>query len=116
MSTAKAIAIIAGAGPGTGAAVAARFAKVYTVVLLARSTSTLSSLVQRITQSGGEALAIPTDVSDQKSVDEAFRKVKESYPGQEVRVGVYNVAGRPKMQSFLDMTADEWVAGFEIPK
>jgi len=116
MSTAKAIAIIAGVGPGTGAAVAARFAKVYTVVLLARSASTLSSLVQKITQSGGEALAIPTDVSDQKSVDEAFRKVKESYPGQEVRVGVYNVAGRPKMQSFLDMTTDEWAAGFEIPK
>ena len=116
MSTAKAIAIIAGAGPGTGASVAARFAKLYTIVLLARSTSTLSSLVQRISQSGGDALAIPTDVSDQKSVDEAFQKIKESYPDQEVRVGVYNVAGRPKMQSFLDMTADEWAAGFEVPK
>lgn len=116
MPTAKAIAIIAGAGPGTGASVAARFAKLYTVVLLARSTSTLSSLVQRITQSGGEALAIPTDVSDQKSVHEAFRKIKESYPGQDVIVGVYNVSGRPKIQSFLDMTTDEWAAGFEVPK
>jgi len=115
MSSAKAIAIIAGAGPGTGASVAARFAKLYTVVLLARSPSTLSSIADQIAKAGGEALAIKADVSSQESVRDAFAEIKEKYPGQEVRVGVYNVAGRPKRDSFLNLTAEDWVAGFEAP-
>ncbi|KAF8470813.1 oxidoreductase [Kalaharituber pfeilii] len=115
MSSGKALAIIAGVGSGTGASVAARFAKLYTVVLLARSATTLQSVANSIKSSGGEALAISTDVGNQESVRNAFKVIRETYPGQEVRVGVYNVSGRPKRGPFLEITHQEWEAAFEVP-
>ncbi|KAH9203669.1 hypothetical protein DL95DRAFT_139737, partial [Leptodontidium sp. 2 PMI_412] len=59
----KSIVIIAGAGPGTGSAIARRFAQAYPVVLLARSQLSLDPLVRDITQNGGSAVGIPIDVT-----------------------------------------------------
>lgn len=116
MASAKALAIIAGAGPGTGASVAARFAKAYTVVLLARTPGNLSDLVDKIASAGGEAIAIPTDVTNQESVQKAFATIKRMYPEREVRVGVYNVGGQIRRMPFLELKAEDWHAGAEAPK
>lgn len=68
-------AIIAGAGPGTGAAIARRFAKSYTVVLLARSAGSYGPLEKEINDSGGKAIGIATDVSSLDSIKSAFGSI-----------------------------------------
>ena len=80
-------AIVAGAGPGTGAAVARKFAKVYPVVLLARSEDSYKSLVDEIKGTGGSAIGISTDVSSGDSIRAAFAKVK-SEMGDDVTCAV----------------------------
>jgi NADP-dependent 3-hydroxy acid dehydrogenase YdfG len=72
MATTKPIAIIAGVGSGTGAALARRFAQSYPVVLLARNPSNFDHLADEINQSGGKAIGISTDVSSEESVKNAF--------------------------------------------
>lgn len=72
-------AIVAGAGPGTGAAVARRFAKQYPVVLLARKAESYATLVDDIKRDGGHAFGIPTDVSSRSSIEEAFRTIDREF-------------------------------------
>jgi NAD(P)-dependent dehydrogenase (short-subunit alcohol dehydrogenase family) len=75
----KLIAVVAGVGPGTGAAIAKKFALKYPVVLLARNPENYESLVQEINSSGGKAIGVSTDVSDSTSVQNAFKKVKAEF-------------------------------------
>lgn len=77
--TSKLIAIVAGVGPGTGAAVARKFAATYPVVLLARKPENFEGLASEINQSGGKAVGISTDVSDSKSVKSAVEKIKAEF-------------------------------------
>ena len=114
----SAIAIIAGVGPGTGAAVARRFAQAYPVVLLARNPANYEALVSEIKASGGRALGISTDTSDGASVKNAFGKIDQEF-GQggksEVKVAaaVYNVGGKFVRKSFLDLSREEFENGWE---
>ena len=75
----KPYAIIAGVGAGTGAAVAKRFAKAYSVVLLSRSTDSFSALEKEINDSGGHAVGIATDVVDENGVANALKIVDERF-------------------------------------
>lgn len=68
-------AIIAGAGPGTGAAIARKFASSYTVVLLARSAASYAPLENEINGSGGKAIGIATDLSSADSIKSAFASI-----------------------------------------
>ena len=75
----KLIAVVAGVGPGTGAAFVRKFAATYPVVLLARTPDSFSQLADEINGNGGKALGIPTDVSDAKSVKNAFSKIESEF-------------------------------------
>lgn len=81
------IAIVAGVGPGTGAAVARKFAAAYPVALLARNPDNFESLAKEINGSGGKAIGISTDISDAKSVDNAFAQIKKEF-GDDVAAAV----------------------------
>lgn len=70
-------AVIAGAGAGTGAAIARRFAQKYPVFLLARTPESYSTTVQEITSNGGQAFGIPADVSSRNDVRRAFDKIEQ---------------------------------------
>jgi NADP-dependent 3-hydroxy acid dehydrogenase YdfG len=72
-------AVIAGVGPGTGAAVARKFAKTYPVVLLARKAESYDPLVSEIDVTGGSAVGIPTGVGNADSVKEAFKTIDEKF-------------------------------------
>lgn len=78
----KAYAIIAGVGPGTGAAIAKKFAQAYSVVLLARSTGSYSSLTKEINESGGHAIGVSTDVSSAESIRNAMREIDDRFGGE----------------------------------
>jgi NAD(P)-dependent dehydrogenase (short-subunit alcohol dehydrogenase family) len=47
------------------------------VVLAARNGEALDAVAGRITKAGGQATAVPTDVSDEAAVDRLFAKVNE---------------------------------------
>ncbi|KAL1599761.1 hypothetical protein SLS60_007565 [Paraconiothyrium brasiliense] len=83
----KLIAIVAGVGAGTGAAVARKFAAAYPVVLLARNPDNFKSLAEEINSSGGKAIGISTDVSDSKSVQNAVNAIKQEF-GSDVGAAV----------------------------
>lgn len=68
-------AIIAGVGPGTGAAIAKRFAKTYSVVLLGRTLANLKAVQNDIASDGGKAICIEADVSVRESTEDALRSV-----------------------------------------
>ncbi|KAH9820906.1 putative oxidoreductase, short chain dehydrogenase/reductase family [Teratosphaeria destructans] len=110
----KAIAIVAGVGPGTGAAVARRFAAAYPVALLARNPENYESLVQEINKNGGKAIGISTDVSSQESVKNAFGKIEQEFNGAPIAAAVFNASGRFVRKPLLDMTVEDLQVGWEV--
>ena len=111
-STSVPPAIVAGVGSGTGASVARKFAQKYPVFLLARNPSNYEPLVDEIKKNGGWAQGISTDVSDAKSVQNAFEEIKKAGEGK-VSAAVFNVGGRFIRKPFLELSEDEFNAGFE---
>lgn len=116
----KLFAIIAGVGPGTGAAVARKFAAAYPVILLARNPANYEAVVSEINQSGGAATGIITDVSDEESVKKAFLKIEETYvkgkDGSEqgrLAAAVFNVGGGFIRKPFLELSTEEFEGGFK---
>src|SRR5579883_1668579 len=77
MNMRKPIAVIAGVGPGNGAALAKRFAAGgYRPILLARDRSRLEQLAAEL----GDAVPIACDVSDASSCASAFARIAELGP------------------------------------
>ncbi|AXG05439.1 SDR family NAD(P)-dependent oxidoreductase [Haloplanus rubicundus] len=98
-------AVVAGVGPGLGAAVARRFAaEGCRVALLARTEPYLDSLAAELADTEGEALAVPTDLTDAEAVESAFETVRETFGPTDVLV--YNASGTP--WKGLDIAVDEF--------
>ena len=110
----RALAIIAGVGPGTGASVARHFAATYPVVLLARNPDHYQSLVQEINNNGGKALGISTDLTRSESIKRAFGQIEQEFPGVPVAAAVFNAAGGFVRKPLLDVTEEEFTSGFLI--
>lgn len=110
----KSIAIIAGVGPGTGAAVARRFATAYPVVLLARNPKNYESLAEEINKSGGKAIGISTDLSDAASLKKAFDRIEQQYQGASCAAAVFNAAGGFVRKPLLEVTEEEFTSGFTV--
>lgn len=110
----KSFAVVAGVGPGTGAAVARKFALAYPVVLLARNPENYESLVSEINKSGGKAIGISTDVSNASSVKSAFKTIESEFGGASCAAAVFNASGRFVRKSLLELSEEEFVAGFDV--
>jgi len=110
----KSFAVVAGVGPGTGAAVARKFALAYPVVLLARNPENYESLVSEINKSGGKAIGISTDVSSASSVKSAFKTIESEFGGASCAAAVFNASGRFVRKSLLELSEEEFVAGFDV--
>jgi NAD(P)-dependent dehydrogenase (short-subunit alcohol dehydrogenase family) len=73
--THKGVAIVAGVGPGLGAALVRKLAEEdCRVGMFARSSKFTRELAAEL---GSSSLAVPTDISDPKQVASGFRKVRE---------------------------------------
>jgi NAD(P)-dependent dehydrogenase (short-subunit alcohol dehydrogenase family) len=93
------IALVTGASRGIGAATARLFAqRGYSVVLAARGADALASLAADIEAHGGHALAVPTDVADQSSVERLVQRAVAEYGGLDV---AFNNAGSGAMPAPL---------------
>lgn len=113
MSSQKLWAVVAGVGPGTGASVARKFAKSYSIALLARNPANYEELVKEINSSGGKAVGISTDCADESAVKKAFEQIKkeDGFQGN-LAAAVYNVGGSFVRKPFLELTDEEFSMGW----
>src|SRR5947209_19156946 len=102
------VAIITGASRGIGAASARIFAASGAkVVLAARDTGAIATLAKDILSTGGQAVAVPTDVSDPISVERLVQQTLDVYGRLDI---AFNNAGDGHMPTPL---ADVKVEAFE---
>src|SRR2546425_6537037 len=74
------VTIVTGASRGIGAAAARAFAaEGASVVLAARSAESLQSIAEEIDAGGGQALAVPVDVSQPASVGSLVRQTLDGF-------------------------------------
>jgi NAD(P)-dependent dehydrogenase (short-subunit alcohol dehydrogenase family) len=83
----KPVCLITGVGPGTGSALARRFAEGYRVALLARDQARISELAREI----GDAAAFACDVSDPAQIEAAAAAVEAELGAPEVVI--HNAVG-----------------------
>ncbi|KZF19499.1 7-alpha-hydroxysteroid dehydrogenase [Xylona heveae TC161] len=104
----KLFAIIAGVGPGTGASVARRFAQQYPVALLARNPDNYKPIVNEINSSGGKAVGFSADVTDVKSIRNAFEEISKEFGNANLAAAVFNVGGGFVRKPFLEITQEDF--------
>ena len=100
------IAIVTGAARGIGAAVARKLASDgHSVAVLDLEASACAETVEAIVASGGRALAIRADVSDEEAVTAAVARVADELGSPTVLV---NNAGITRDNLLFKMTVDDW--------
>ncbi|MEU1286434.1 SDR family oxidoreductase [Kitasatospora sp. NPDC005856] len=105
-SLAARTAVVTGAASGMGAATARLLAASGArVALLARRTERLDALAAEIAATGGQALAVTADITDQASVDAAAKAVHHAYGPADL---VVNNAGVMLPNPLSDGRIDEW--------
>jgi NAD(P)-dependent dehydrogenase (short-subunit alcohol dehydrogenase family) len=105
-SLAGKVAVITGASRGIGAATALLLAaEGARVALVARDLARLEANAAAIVSSGGQALALPCDVSDESSVIALFDGVRATYGAPDILV---NAAGTVARVDFAEMPAEVW--------
>ncbi|TSD99202.1 SDR family oxidoreductase [Skermania sp. ID1734] len=108
MSQERRTAIVTGAARGIGAAVAKRLASDgYAVAVLDLDEGSCGDTVEAIKSTGGEALAVGADVSNEQSVTEAVERVANELGAPTVLV---NNAGILRDNLLFKMTVDDWDA------
>ncbi len=86
------VAIITGGGTGLGRAMALEYSRLGAkLVLASRSQEHLEPTVKEITDSGGQAIGIVTDVRDPVQVDRMVHQTKEKFGGIDILIN--NAAG-----------------------
>jgi NAD(P)-dependent dehydrogenase (short-subunit alcohol dehydrogenase family) len=100
------VALVTGASSGLGehfaTMLAARGAR---VAVAARRVDRLQKLVQAIGEAGGDALAVPMDVTDAASVEQAFARVVAARGAPDI---VVNNAGVASTKPSLDLSDADW--------
>jgi NAD(P)-dependent dehydrogenase (short-subunit alcohol dehydrogenase family) len=100
------VALITGASSGIGRATACKFASEgVRVALVARSADTLAKVAAAIEADGGEALAIPADVTQEADIERAIRETVAVFGGIDV---VVNAAGIIDTGTIETTRLDDW--------
>ena len=108
MENKKPVAVVVGAGPGNGAALARRFVEAgYAVAILSRHRSTLTPIENELAETRG----FECDVSDLASVESAFAKIVSELG--EVNVLLYN-AGSGVFGDIETITPDQFEQAWRV--
>lgn len=102
----KEVVVITGASAGIGRALAMEFAaRGARIGLVARGKKSLQSTKQQVIDAGGEALIIPTDVSDPQAVENAAATVENTFGPIDIWV---NNAMTTVFAEFMNITPEEF--------
>ena len=105
------IAVVLGAGPGLGAAVARALAPTHSLLLLSRSMpGSLPSLKLNVPED--KVLGVSCD-SSRGAFQRAVAEMKKKWPDGEVDVGVFNMGGGFMPKSFLDVKPEDFESGLK---
>src|SRR6266446_4286392 len=110
----KRVAIVAGAGPGLGAALVRKLVqKDCRVGMFARSREFIGKLAAEL---GADALAVPTDISDARQVAAGFRNVRQQLGPVEILIAhASGSVGEGLMKTTQDQFERSWrVAVFGV--
>lgn len=106
------VAIITGAGSGMGAASAQLFAREGAkVVATDINAETVQAVVAKITEAGGEAIAIKHDVTSKNDWKRVMSTTIETYRKLDILV---NNAGISLAKGFMEQTEEDWVRTYAI--
>lgn len=100
------VVLITGASQGIGRVIAEQFAASGAkVVLVARQTRLLEELEDTLLAAGYEAMAVPTDIADPRSVQELIMTVGSTYGRVDVLI---NNAAVATLKPVIESTREEW--------
>ncbi len=100
------VVLVTGAGGGIGASIALEFSRSGAKVVVADVIEEFSlNTVSRITERGGEALAVTVDVSQISSVEEMVKKILDKFGKIDILI---NNAGITRDNLLLRMKDEEW--------
>lgn len=106
MNLGDSTAVVTGGGRGIGRSVALRLAaEGANLVLAARSEREIEAVADTIRDDGGEALAVPTDVTDTDSVEALFDRARERFGQVDLLV---NNAGTSVNAKLWELSDEEW--------
>lgn len=108
----KKITLISGASRGIGRAVSLRLAREgHFVVVLARNAEEIGELEHEIDESGGKALAIACDITDQLQVNQAVAQVLHDFKRIDC---VVNNAGIGVFKPAEDLSHEDWTQVMDV--
>jgi NAD(P)-dependent dehydrogenase (short-subunit alcohol dehydrogenase family) len=105
-------AVVAGVGPGLGATVAHKLvSEQCSVGLLARSEDYLDELTDELQTTEGDAIAVPTDLSDPDQIERGFERVRDEFG--RIDVLIYNPSVPARGQLF-DLSPEDFETVWEV--
>ncbi len=106
------IAVIAGVGPGLGAAIARKFANEgCDLALLSRSSAYSINLSKRLEETGVSVVPIPTDITDATQVAASFALIREELGTPDILV---NHAGNAAWGNLSELTAEAFENSWRV--
>jgi acetoin reductase-like protein len=106
------VAAVTGAGSGMGRAIAVGYAREGAKIVVADlNVEAAQETVRQITEQGGEAVAVQTDVRDEGQAQAMVDNAVERFQGLDILV---NNAGVAKIIPFLETTNADWDLIFDV--
>jgi NAD(P)-dependent dehydrogenase (short-subunit alcohol dehydrogenase family) len=107
MWLAEKVAVITGGGRGIGRAIALKFAaEGAAVVLSARTKSEIESVAKEVRDAGGNALAVPADVADEKPCEHLVRTAESQFGRVDILVN--NAGEYGPVKPVEEISPAEW--------
>jgi NAD(P)-dependent dehydrogenase (short-subunit alcohol dehydrogenase family) len=101
------VAVITGAGRGIGEGIAKSFSEAgASVVVAARRTEEIDRVAAEINESGGSAIAVTTDVTDDDAVENLAKAAIAEYG--KLTTWVNNAGGSPMRMPLSELPREEW--------
>lgn len=106
MDLQRKIAIVTGGGQGLGAAICKSIAQAGATAIVGDiQLEAAEKIAQQIRETGGEAIALPLDVSNTEQVSETVQKVRDQYGAIDILI---NNAGTDKTVSIEELEIADW--------
>ena len=107
------VAIITGAAGGIGSKIAKAYSNAgASIVLASRNQQNLDSIAEEIDSSGGQALVVPTDVTQPEAVENMVAKTIEKF--NRVDVMINNAGGAMFIKPPEELKPEEWQAAIAL--